>query len=68
MKYKLYIHIIIFTSYLQEADEVQFNSYARIEHVITGYWLHALRGITENIPYIVIPYYYMYNYPKSDVT
>ncbi|KAI0227414.1 hypothetical protein LSAT2_022123 [Lamellibrachia satsuma] len=26
-----------------ESDEVNFESYARIEHVITGYWLHALR-------------------------
>ena len=28
----------------QESDEVNYESYARIEHVITGYWLHALRG------------------------
>ena len=28
----------------QESDEISFESYARIEHVITGYWLHALRG------------------------
>jgi len=28
----------------QETDEIQFESYSRIEHVITGYWLHALRG------------------------
>jgi len=25
-------------------DEILFDSYTRIEHVITGYWLHALRG------------------------
>ena len=30
----------------QESDEIQFESYARIEHVITGYWLHAMRGNT----------------------
>ena len=29
---------------LQEADEIQFESYSRIEHVITGFWLHAMRG------------------------
>jgi len=29
---------------MQETDEVQFENYSRIEHVITGYWLHALRG------------------------
>jgi len=32
---------------MQETDEIQFESYSRIEHVITGYWLHALRGETE---------------------
>ena len=35
---------------LQEVDEILFDSYTRIEHVITGYWLHALRGI--NLPII----------------
>ena len=25
-------------------DEIIFDSYTRIEHVITGYWLHALKG------------------------
>ena len=30
--------------FLQEADEIQFESYSRIEHVITGFWLHAMRG------------------------
>ena len=29
---------------VKETDEIQFESYSRIEHVITGYWLHALRG------------------------
>lgn len=29
----------------QEADEIQFESYARIEHVLSGFWLHALRGL-----------------------
>ena len=28
----------------QEIDEIHFDAYARIEHVITGFWLHALRG------------------------
>ncbi|ELT91343.1 hypothetical protein CAPTEDRAFT_201920 [Capitella teleta] len=28
---------------IKEADEIHIESYARIEHVITGYWLHALR-------------------------
>jgi len=26
-----------------------FDSYTRIEHVITGYWLHALRGAFTSI-------------------
>jgi hypothetical protein len=29
---------------MQEVDEILYDSYTRIEHVITGYWLHALRG------------------------
>ena len=29
---------------LQEQDEIQYESYARIEHVLTGCWLHALKG------------------------
>ncbi|ESN99319.1 hypothetical protein HELRODRAFT_162842 [Helobdella robusta] len=28
---------------IKESDEISFESYSRIEHVITGYWLHALR-------------------------
>ncbi len=34
------------TSYilLQESDEMMFESYARIEHVLSSFWLHALRG------------------------
>ena len=30
-------------------DEIQFEAYARIEHVISGYWLHALRGKSPNM-------------------
>lgn len=30
--------------WLQESDEVKFDSYARIEHVLSGSWLHAVRG------------------------
>ncbi|KAL3860316.1 hypothetical protein ACJMK2_010455, partial [Sinanodonta woodiana] len=30
-------------SVLKERDEIQFESYARIEHVLTGCWLHALK-------------------------
>ncbi|CAL1535480.1 unnamed protein product, partial [Lymnaea stagnalis] len=26
-----------------ERDEIHFESYARIEHVLTGFWLHALK-------------------------
>ena len=29
---------------LQERDEIRFESYCRIEHVLTGFWLHALKG------------------------
>ncbi|KAH9498185.1 hypothetical protein Btru_007906 [Bulinus truncatus] len=45
-------------SVLSERDEIHFESYARIEHVLTGFWLHALkdedyirkqfRGVEEN--------------------
>ncbi|ESO91009.1 hypothetical protein LOTGIDRAFT_163525 [Lottia gigantea] len=28
---------------LMERDEIHFESYARIEHVLTGFWLHALK-------------------------
>jgi hypothetical protein len=31
---------------LQERDEIQFESYARIEHMLTGCWLHALKGMS----------------------
>lgn len=30
-------------SVLSERDEIRFESYARIEHVLTGFWLHALK-------------------------
>ncbi len=30
--------------HLQESDEMMFESYARIEHVLSSFWLHALRG------------------------
>ncbi|XP_046366515.2 inositol 1,4,5-trisphosphate receptor type 3-like isoform X5 [Haliotis rufescens] len=30
-------------SVLKERDEIQFESYARIEHMLTGCWLHALK-------------------------
>ncbi|GFR59743.1 inositol 1,4,5-trisphosphate receptor type 1 [Elysia marginata] len=30
-------------SVLSERDEIHFESYARIEHVLTGFWLHALK-------------------------
>jgi len=36
--------MIDISNLFQESDEVNYESYARIEHVITGYWLHALRG------------------------
>ena len=36
IKYKIFV--------LQEQDEIQYESYARIEHVLTGSWLHALKG------------------------
>lgn len=32
----------------QESDEVTFDKNARIEHVITGSWLHALKGWFSN--------------------
>ncbi|XP_060075349.1 inositol 1,4,5-trisphosphate receptor type 1-like [Ylistrum balloti] len=42
-------------SVLKERDEIQFESYARIEHMLTGCWLHALkdedyerRGMEDN--------------------
>lgn len=30
---------------IQDTEEVTFESYARIEHVLSGNWLHALKGI-----------------------
>ncbi|KAK3086885.1 hypothetical protein FSP39_024881 [Pinctada imbricata] len=30
-------------SVLSERDEIHFESYCRIEHVLTGFWLHALK-------------------------
>ncbi|XP_029657301.1 inositol 1,4,5-trisphosphate receptor-like, partial [Octopus sinensis] len=30
-------------SVLKERNQIQFESYARIEHMLTGYWLHALK-------------------------
>ncbi|XP_050396213.1 inositol 1,4,5-trisphosphate receptor type 1 [Patella vulgata] len=30
-------------SVLKERDEIQYESYARIEHMLTGCWLHALK-------------------------
>lgn len=31
-------------NHLQERDEISYESYARIEHMLTGCWLHALKG------------------------
>uniref|UniRef100_A0A1I8IDC1 Inositol 1,4,5-trisphosphate receptor n=1 Tax=Macrostomum lignano TaxID=282301 RepID=A0A1I8IDC1_9PLAT len=33
---------------LQDSPELKFESYARIEHVITGCWLHAIKGVELN--------------------
>ncbi|XP_021341779.1 inositol 1,4,5-trisphosphate receptor type 2-like [Mizuhopecten yessoensis] len=30
-------------SVISERDEIRFESYCRIEHVLTGFWLHALK-------------------------
>lgn len=30
--------------FVQERDEISYESYARIEHMLTGCWLHALKG------------------------
>ena len=35
-----YYYVII-----QEMDEIKFESYTRIEHMLTGCWLHALKGM-----------------------
>ena len=29
---------------IKEGDEIQFETYARIEHVLSGFRLHALKG------------------------
>ena len=34
---------------LQEVDEMKYESYARIEHELTGRWLHALKD-EEYVP------------------
>ena len=39
----LTISIYIFLLSNQETDEIQYDSYARIEHVLSNTWLHALR-------------------------
>ncbi|XP_077862152.1 inositol 1,4,5-trisphosphate-gated calcium channel ITPR1-like [Saccoglossus kowalevskii] len=33
---------------IHEMDEIQFESYARIEHVASGYWLHGLNEIYKS--------------------
>ena len=40
---------VLVSIFEQEADEIQFESYTRIEHVITGYWLHAMRGRSSHM-------------------
>ncbi len=32
---------------MQDGDEISTNSYCRIQHVISGAWLHAIKGRTE---------------------
>jgi hypothetical protein len=39
----------LYNFHLQEVDEIKFESYARIEHELTGRWLHALKDV-EYVP------------------
>lgn len=40
---------------IKEGDEIQFETYARIEHVLSGFWLHALRGILMIVAERILP-------------
>lgn len=40
------IKVLFIYFFLQERDEINFESYCRIEHVLSGFWLHALKGRT----------------------
>nr|XP_006825393.1 PREDICTED: inositol 1,4,5-trisphosphate receptor type 1-like [Saccoglossus kowalevskii] len=33
---------------IHDMDEIQFESYARIEHVVTGFWLHGLNDMYQS--------------------
>ena len=38
----------ILNSFFQENDDIPLDSYCRIEHVVSGSWLHAFPGKTES--------------------
>ena len=38
---------IILLLCFQDSDDISFEAYARIQHVLTGFWLHALAGIVQ---------------------
>lgn len=40
-------------------DEIKFESYTRIEHMLTGCWLHALKGIYNCIWLMYLDHYYV---------
>lgn len=40
-------------------DEIKFESYTRIEHMLTGCWLHALKGIYNCIWLMIITMYHI---------
>ena len=38
----------------QDSDDISFEAYARIQHVLTGFWLHALAGIVQLVSSYII--------------
>ena len=37
--------INLFVCLFQESDDIPLDSYCRIEHVVSGKWLHAFTGM-----------------------
>lgn len=47
-------HCRLFCCCFQDSDDISFEAYARIQHVLTGFWLHALAGIVQLVSSSII--------------
>lgn len=41
----------------QDSDDISFEAYSRIQHVLTGFWLHALAGMVHLVNTNIFMYF-----------